>query len=101
MILSKLTTANNLEDMAAAEMSASATIRNSDEVFATVSGEMFDGSVYAFVAMATVQCTVWCRSVVVVRKRKEWDAKRSLMDAPECATCPLLQRVHVAQTPIY
>ena len=62
MILSKLMTANNLEDIAAAEMSASATIRKSDEVFATVSGEMFDGSAYALVAMATAQCTVWCRS---------------------------------------
>lgn len=59
MILSKLTTANNLEDMAAAEMSASETIRNSDRMFVTVSGGTSDGSVYAFVAMATNYCTVW------------------------------------------
>lgn len=58
MILSKLTTANNLDEIAAAEMNASATIRNSDEVFATVVGAMFDGSEYAFVAMATE-----CRAV--------------------------------------
>ena len=70
MILSKFTTANNLEDIAAAEISASATIRKSDEVFATVSGEMFDGSEYALVAIATVQCTVWCKSVVVVRRKE-------------------------------
>ena len=57
MILSKLTTANNLDAIAAAEMSASATMRSSDEVFLTVSGEMSDGSEYAFVAMATVYCT--------------------------------------------
>lgn len=44
MMLSKLTTANNLDAIAAAEMSASATMRSSDEVFLTVSGEMSDGS---------------------------------------------------------
>ena len=64
MILSKLTTANNLDEMAAAEMSASETIRNSDEVFVTVSEEMFDGSEYAFVAIATNYCTVRYRSLV-------------------------------------
>ena len=53
MILSKLTTANNRDAIAAAEMNASETIRNRDEVLVTVSGEIFDGSEYAFVAIAT------------------------------------------------
>ena len=46
-------TANRREAMAAAEMRASETIRNSDEVFATVAGEISEGSEYAFVAIAT------------------------------------------------
>ena len=53
MILSKLMTANRREAIAAAEMSARATIRSSEEVFATAAGEMSDGSEYAFVAIAT------------------------------------------------
>ena len=43
--------------MAAPEMRARATMRRRDDVLATVSGERFDGSEYAFrvVAMATVR----------------------------------------------
>lgn len=57
-------------------MNASATIRNSEDVFVIVSGDMFDGSEYALVAIATSYRTAWCRPglVVVVKKRKEWDA---------------------------
>lgn len=42
--------------MAAAEMNAREMIRSREDVFATVSGEILDGSEYAFevVAMATV-----------------------------------------------
>ena len=56
MILSKFMTAKRREAMAAPEMRASEMIRSSDEVLVTVSGEIFDGSEYAFgrVAMATV-----------------------------------------------
>lgn len=53
MILSKFTTANRREEMAAAEMRASATIRSKEEVFATVAGEISVGNEYAFVAIAT------------------------------------------------
>lgn len=56
MILSKLTTANKRDAMAAPEIRARAMIRSRDDVFATVRGDTFDGSVYAFagVAMATI-----------------------------------------------
>ena len=56
--------------MAAAEMNASATIRNSEDVCVTVSGEIFDGSVYALVAIATDYCTARCRSVVAGGREK-------------------------------
>ena len=46
-------TANRREAIAAAEMRARATIRNRDDVFATVAGEISEGSEYAFVAIAT------------------------------------------------
>lgn len=47
MILSKLTTANKREAIAAPEMRASATMRRSDAVLVTVAGETSDGSEYA------------------------------------------------------
>jgi hypothetical protein len=47
IILSKLMTENKREEMAAPEMSASATIRSNDEVVFTVAGETSAGSVYA------------------------------------------------------
>jgi len=52
MILSKLITANNLEAMAAPEMSARATVRRNEAVFCTVDGARFDGSEYASVMLA-------------------------------------------------
>ena len=57
IILSKFTTANSREAMAAPEMRARAMMRRRDDVLATVSGERFDGNEYAFrvVAMATVR----------------------------------------------
>lgn len=56
MMLSKLTTAKSRDAIAAAEMSAKDMIRRSDDVFATVSGEIFEGNEYAFevAAMAVV-----------------------------------------------
>jgi uncharacterized membrane protein len=47
MMLSKFTTANRREAIAAAEMRASATMRNKDAVFATVVGERSAGNEYA------------------------------------------------------
>jgi len=44
MILSKLITAKRRDAMAAPEIRARATIRNSDVVLATVAGEMVEGS---------------------------------------------------------
>ena len=44
MILSKLMTAKRRDAMAAPEMSERATMRNNEAVFATVAGEMLEGS---------------------------------------------------------
>jgi len=44
MILSKLTTANRREAMAAPEIKARATMRMSDAVFVTVAGATFEGT---------------------------------------------------------
>jgi hypothetical protein len=76
MILSKFTTANNLEAIAAAEMNASEIIRSNDDVFVTVSGERFDGSEYAFVAIATNFCTVRYESLVLRYEMKAWTGNR-------------------------
>lgn len=45
MILSKLTTANNREAIAAPEMRPRAMMRNSEDVFATVAGDRLLGRV--------------------------------------------------------
>jgi hypothetical protein len=52
MILSKLITANNLEAIAAPEMSAKVTVRRNEAVFCTVDGAKSEGNEYASVMLA-------------------------------------------------